>query len=435
MKKLQFLFILFLISSTVFARISKVETFLKSQPNVKSVEVIPGNSFFNATYKIMFRQPLDHSDTTKGFFLQRILLGDRGKDNTSLLVTEGYDANRAESPSFIEELSPMLNSNQIFVEHRYFGESWPDSVNWDYLTVANVAEDHHAVVELFKKYYTAKWVNTGISKGGQTAVYHRFFFPGDVDATVAYVGPLNFGVEDGRHEPFINKKAGTAEQRKQILDFQLAVLRNRDKILPMLDKFIAAGNYTFRISHDEVLDFCVLEYSFSIWQWGTYINQIPSKNANAEVLFEHLMKVADPSYFSLEGMEAFKSFYVQAARELGYYGYDTKPLKKYLTIKNAEGYLRYVFLPADLEIKYEKETSQEVKKFIQETDARILFIYGEYDPWSASAFNVPDKPNFLKIVKPGGSHSTRIKNLPAEQQVQIKEKMESWLGIPFLIDK
>ncbi len=430
MKKLQFFFILFIITLTSVAQ--NIEDFLKSQPVVKSIEVIPGNSFFNETLKIMVRQPLDHSDTTKGFFLQRVFVGDKGKSNPVLLITEGYGADRGANPRFINELSPMLNSNQVFVEHRYFGQSWPDSINWDYLTVTNVAEDHHAIVELFKKYYTGKWINTGISKGGQTAVYHRTFFPDDVEVTVAYVGPLNFGVEDGRHEPFIRKVPGTPEQRRNVHDFQLAVLKNRDKIMPLLNKYIADKGYTFRISHDEVLDYCVLEYSFSYWQWGRFTNQIPPDDADAETLFTHLIKVADPSYFSLEGMKDIRSFFVQAARELGYYGYDTKPFKKYLSIKNAKGYINRIFLPEDLKIDYEKKTARKVKKFIKKTDAKILFIYGENDPWSASGFDVPDKPNFLKIVKPGGSHSTRIKNLLPEQQEQVKEKMESWLGIPFL---
>jgi hypothetical protein len=251
---------------------------------------------------------------------------------------------------------------------------------------------------------------------------------------VAYVGPLNFGVEDGRHEQYISKKPGTAEQRKKVLDFQLAVLQNRDIIMPKLEKYITEKKYTFHIPHNQVLDFCVLEYPFALWQWGRFTDQIPVKDANVDLLFEHLLKVSGPSYFALEDMESIKSFFVQAARELGYYGYDTKPLKKYLTIKNAEGYLGHVFLPADLKIKYEKKTAKQVKKFIKKTDAEILFIYGEYDPWSASAFEVPNKPNFLKIVKPGGSHSTRIKNLPVEQEEQIKEKMESWLGIPFQLE-
>jgi hypothetical protein len=133
-------------------------------------------------------------------------------------------------------------------------------------------------------------------------------------------------------------------------------------------------------------------------------------------------------------MESIKSFFVQAARELGYYGYDVKPFKKYLSIKTAKNYLSKIFLPEDVQVTYEKSTAEKVKKFIKSTDAEILFIYGEYDPWSASGFVVPQKSNLLKVLKPGGSHSSRIGNLPENQKEMVKEKLESWLGIPISIN-
>ncbi len=431
MKKLQLLFIFLLISIVSFAQL---EQFLKSQPEIKAIEKIQGNEFFNETWKIMVRQPLDHADTTKGFFLQRIFVADKGKENAVLLITEGYGAGYAANPRYINELSPMLNSNQICVEHRYFGESWPNPVNWDYLTVTNAEGDHHAIVELFKKYYSGKWINTGISKGGQTAVYHRAFYPDDVDVTVAYVAPLNFGVEDGRHEPFIKNIPGTAEDRQKIVDFQIRILKNRDLLIPKLIEYSKEKGFEYRISMDEVLDYTVLEFPFAFWQWGKSPKEIPSENASLDECFDYLMNVPGPTYFSISGMETNKSFFVQAARELGYYGYDIKPFRKYLSIKTSKNYLSKIFLPDGLKIKYEKSTAKYVKRFIKTTDSEILFIYGEYDPWSATGFVVKDKNNVLKIVKPGGSHSTRISNLPPHQKKQVKNKLEEWLGIPICIN-
>ena len=184
---------------------------------------------------------------------------------------------------------------------------------------------------------------------------------------------------------------------------------------------------------DEVLDFCILEYPFALWQWGHMIDEIPATDENIDDLFKHLITVSGPAYFSIEGMEGIKSFFIQAAHELGYYGYDTKPLKKYLVVKNAKNYLNKIFISEEVKIKYDRRTAREVKKFIQSTSAEILFIYGAWDPWSASAFEVPQKPNFLKIMKPKGSHSTRIKNLPAEQKKQVKKQLETWLDMPFNI--
>ena len=429
MRKLYILSILIFIGLFAFAQTSEFEVFLKSQPQIKSVEKVESNKFFNATYKIMVEQPIDHSDPKKGNFLQRIFVANKGKENSVLLITEGYGAGYASNKKYLNELSPILNSNQIFVEHRYFGESWPEPINWEYLTVANAAADHHKITELFKKYYLGKWINTGISKGGQTAVYHRSLYPNDVDVSVAYVCPLNFGIEDGRHEPFLRDVPGTPELRKQIEEFQLAILKNRELIIPKLKDYSLQKKYTYRISIDEVLDYCLLEYPFALWQWGKLVDEVPLANDEINILFKHLIKVSPPSYFAIEGMERIKSFFIQAARELGYYGYDTKPFKKHLSIKTSNNYLSEIFLPENLKIKYKKATAQKVKRFIKKTDSKILFIYGEFDPWSASAFEVPIKGNFLKIVKPGGSHSTRINNLPKNQKEQVKFTLEKWLKI------
>lgn len=63
---------------------------------------------------------------------------------------------------------------------------------------------------------------------------------------------------------------------------------------------------------------------------------------------------------------------------LGYYGYDTKPFKKYMVTKSAKNYMQKIFLPNNLKIKYAKETALQVKEFIDITDKKMLFIYGQF---------------------------------------------------------
>ncbi|MCE4563120.1 aminopeptidase [Maribellus sp. CM-23] len=434
MKQLVLFVALLLAYSLSFAQETAIDAFLKAQPAIKSVEKIEGNDFFTSTYKIMVEQPLDHEHPEKGTFLQRVFVSDKTHEGPVVFITEGYGAAYAGSPRYVNELSPMLGASQICVEHRYFGDSWPEPLNWDYLTVKNAAADHHRIVQIMKKYYTGKWVNTGISKGGQTVVYHRWLYPDDVDVSIPYVAPLNFGVEDGRHEPFIANIPGTAEQRKKILEFQTEILKNRTVYLPKLKAFCEQEKFTFQISMDEVLDYCVLEYPFALWQWGNLVNQVPAADQDADSLFEHLMIVSNPSYFAIEGMEGIQSFFVQAARELGYYGYDTRPFKRYLSIKSAKNYLPKIFLPDDLKITYDKKIAKQVKKFIDTTDAEILFIYGGWDPWFASGFEVPQKDNLLRVVKEGGSHSARINNLPEAKKKRVKQTLEEWLQMKVNIE-
>ncbi len=434
MKRLLLIFSFLLTAGLVLAQQSGLKSFLKSQPEIKSVEQIESNDFFNATYTIFVEQPLDHTAPGKGSFLQRVIVADKAVDSPVVVITEGYSADYAIRKNYINELSPMLGSNQICIEHRYFGESWPVPLNWDYLTVRNAAADHHAVIELMKRYYSGKWVSTGISKGGQTVVYHRWLYPNDVDVSVPYVCPLNFGVEDGRHEPFIAEKTGTPEMRQKVKNFQLYILKNRELYQPMLEQYCKQNSYTFRISMNEVYDYTVLEYSFALWQYGIPTDEIPALDSAPDKIFAHLMRVSSPSYLSVEDQEGIKSFFVQAARELGYYGYDTKPFKEYLSLKSTKGYIYRIFIPEGVEVKYDRRMSKQVHKFIFSTDAKILFIYGAWDPWSAPAFEVPEKDNMLRIMKPNGSHGTRINNLPGGQKKLVKLKLEDWLGIEVNID-
>ena len=163
---------------------------LKVLPGVTNVQKMETNANFKEAYIIMLAQPVDHHNPAGPKFQQRIFLSHDGYDKPTVMVTEGYNADYAANPRYSEELARLLDANQIVVEHRYFGKSVPDPKDWKYMTVEEAAADHHAVVELFKKLYTGKWITTGISKGGQTSIYHHYFYPNDMDATVAYGRPL-----------------------------------------------------------------------------------------------------------------------------------------------------------------------------------------------------------------------------------------------------
>ncbi len=91
----------------------------------------------------------------------------------------------------------------------------------------------------------------------------------------------------------------------------------------MFERYCLNKGYTFRVPITEIYDFNVLEYSFALWQWGTSVTKIPSPKADNQTIFNHFIAICEPDYFSEQS--PYPSFNVQAAKELGYYGYDTKP--------------------------------------------------------------------------------------------------------------
>ena len=383
---------------------------------------------FTEKYVTYFTQPLDHKHPEKGSFSQRVVVSHVGFDRPTVIVTEGYGAAYALYPKYREELSRLFNTNMIFVEYRYFLESTPEPRDWKYLTAESSADDLHAIRNAFKTIYPGKWIATGISKGGQTAMLYRTFYPEDVDITVPYVGPLCYGVEDGRHEPFL-RQVGTEDERRKIEDFQLEVLKRKATLLPRFEKYCAEKKYEFFGTVEEIYDYSVLEYSFAFWQWGTPVSTIPANNATDDEIYKHFMAISEPSYFAKGGGN--ESFFIQAARELGYYGYDVKPFKKYLSIKSSKGYLKRLMLPADgKDIKFDKTLSKKITKFLKKNDPKMVFIYGEIDPWSAAAVTWLDtskKKNMHIFVEPRGSHKARINTLPENMKQEAIRIIKEWL--------
>ena len=383
---------------------------------------------FAEKYVTYFTQPLDHDRPELGSFRQRVIISHIGFDRPTVIVTEGYGAGYALSPRYREELSKMFNTNMVFVEYRYFLESTPNPRDWQYLTAESSADDLHAVRQALKDIYPNKWIATGISKGGQTAMLYRTFYPNDVDITVPYVGPLCYGVEDGRHEPFL-RQVGTEDERRKIEDFQLEVLKRKSTLLPRFEKHCQEKKYEFNASTEEIYDYSVLEYSFAFWQWGTPVSTIPANNASDDEIYKHFMAISEPSYFAKGGGN--ESFFVQAARELGYYGYDIRPFKKYLSITSSKGYLKKLMLPDDAkDIKFDKTLSKKITKFLKKNDPKMIFVYGEIDPWSAAAtiwLNTDKKENVHIFVEPRGSHLARINTLPEEMKQKAISILKKWL--------
>ena len=433
--KRTFLFLTLLVAAiTVWA--DALDDALSKLPGVVSVKTLESADGV-AKRVVMFEQPLDAVDADAGTFQQRLVIRHRGFDRPTVIVTEGYNNDYALNPHYTEELSELLSANTIMVEHRFNGASSPvvqrevpeeerfTTMMWQYLTVENSACDYHHIRTTFAALYPGKWFSTGISKGGQTALFYRTWFPDDVVANVSYVAPLNKALEDGRHEPFIDN-VGTAEVRDRILAFQRAVLSHKAELLPALQKYAGQKGYAFRVPIDEIFDLMVLEYSFAFWQWGDDPASVPEADASAEDLYRSLIEKSEPSYFAEQ--TPYTPFNVQAMREIGYYGYDVRPFEGLLSRPTYEGYMRRVMIPEPLRyLEFKGDLYERCCAFLREQDIPAMFIYGECDPWSATRVVLPcEKENMHVFIQPGGSHRTRVATMPDDMKQEILDILHAW---------
>ena len=393
-----------------------------------AVKVIETDSNFSEAFEIFIPQPVDHLNPNNGpKFKQRLYLRHVDFNKPMIFDNEGYGTNSKRRT----ELAKILKCNEMFVEHRYFGESKPDStIGWEYLTTAQAAADHKRIVDLFKTLYKGKWVSTGISKGGQTSIFFKYYYPNAVDVWVPYVAPLNLEREDKRILSFLNS-VGSEECREQMLEFQRSVLKNKESVIPMLKRHIEEKKYTFELGLDKTLEYTVLEYPFAFWQWGySSCEEIPDANAEPEELFNHLKKASSFSYFDSISISTNLPFYYQAYTEIGYYGYETNDLADLLEYNNDNNYVSSIFFaPKNVELNFDENLMVNINDFIQNNGNNMLYIYGENDTWSASAIEIGTNTNSVKMVKKGGSHRTRISSFEGEEKEKIYSTLEKWLDI------
>lgn len=396
-----------------------------SEKYLFTYEEIKVSKFFQEKYLLKIPQLVDHEAPDGEKFTQRVFLSHLDFEKSVVFITEGYGADYAAHPNYVNELCPILDANQICVEHRYFNESIPETADWSKLTVYNAASDHHHVVEILKEIYNEKWVNTGISKGGQTAMYHRYFYPDDVDASVGYVCPLNFSIEDKRVYRFLDN-VGDSVCRQKILEFQIELLKNKQIYLPEFMELVEMKNLSYSMGIEQAFELLVFEYSFAFWQWGNIsCDNIVWEPDSPEKMVKHLDKITGIDWISEQGISKIFAFYYQALTEIGFYGYDIEPFKEYTSFSSNPTF--EFTLPENMEVTYNPEPMQNVDAFIRHEAKNMIFIYGESDPWSSTSVDLTYNTNLIKIVKPGGSHTTRINNLPEVQKKLVIDTLKDWL--------
>ncbi|MCW3807617.1 S28 family serine protease [Plebeiibacterium marinum] len=416
------LFLILVLSIKVYA-ISGIENTLKGYDRliVKKIQTLDG---YKESYLIMMTQPLDHDAPGLGSFCQRIWLNHLNDKAPMVMVTEGYSANR----NYQTELAKELKANQLIVEHRYFEASTPEKKDWKYLTVKNAAADHHEIIKLFQKLYKGKWLTTGISKGGQTTLFHRALYPKDVDVSVPYVAPVNLEREDPRLLAFF-EKVGSQDDRAKIKAFQKLVLQRKERLLPLFQSYSEKNKLKFAKGIEQAYELGVMEYPFAFWQWGYTADKIPGSDASDEEVLNHFIKGSSIDYFSIDMMKQFESFFYQAYKELGYYNYVPGDLQPLMDVVKSDTISSCMFAPGGDTLSFNKATMQMVVSKLNKYNPKMVLICGEYDPWGATSLDVANMSKSLKVVKPKGSHKARINNLSEAKKEEVWALLKKWMKV------
>jgi hypothetical protein len=384
---------------------------------------IPGTRY----YLILRFGPVDHQQPDGTRMVHEMSLLHRSTSAPMVVAHTGYGANVPVRASQ-RELTYLLQGNQLTIGHRYFGRDSPGPIDPKLLNIQQAAADEHDLIEAFKKVYTGKWVSTGASKGGMASVYHRYFYPDDVDATVAYVAPSSKGPSDARYVDFVAHAGGEPACNEALRTFQKAALQRRDELLPLM-----TGATFDTLGKERAFEFAVVEAPFLFWQYGnaSRCSTLPAPDAPASALFAFLDSVVRVgSTFGDAGLKTYAPYYFQAATELGAPRYDERHLHGLLRYPREDRPAHYP--PLDVEKTFDHALMPQVERWVRTDGQRLLFIYGENDPWSTSAYEVRESNDAFRFFVPGGNHRASLLQLPEPQRSFALDTLEQWLGVPVL---
>lgn len=412
----------FILSSFVPAQVdsSKEARFLEDAAGMGEWE------FREFEVLLNFEQPVNHHDPDGDKFTQRVFIKHVDFDKPVVIHDRGYFA-RPGGPK--TELARMLNCNEVEIEHRYFTPSIPDTPDWNYLTIEQAAADQHAVVQWLKKYYPGKFIATGGSKGGQTALFHEYFYPDDNDVVVAFVAPINLEMEDSRIWPFIYDSISTAANRNRIIQYQRALLERRDEIKPFVMKEIEESGDSLLADYDLCFEHAVMEFNFAWWQYGSGdINEIPSPDTTADELYKPFK--GNITFFMADGSNRMDAFNYQAYTQIGFYCYDTTPFEDLLiAAKDDCSSNKPLFYDHLWDKPFDPEPMAKVHDFLVNEAEQVLYIYGQNDPWTAPGVWPSGKTSSLRMTKKDGNHSTGILDFEGEEREKILTTLEEWLDL------
>jgi PS-10 peptidase S37 len=411
------------------------------------VTVTPGDAPERFSYYVLhFTQLLDHRDPSRGTFQQEVSLLHRDERAPSPLIvyTSGYWDDERSTPV---ELTTLLDANQVSIEHRFYGGSRPDTIDWSLLTVDQAAADEHEIIQALHTIYEGAFLSVGESKGGITALLHRSFYPTDVSGTVAYVTPLSFTAPDPRYSAqFDNNLIGTSDCRAKVRGLAMEMLAHRRAQmldLARTEADQAASTYT-RVKLGPAVEAAISGLEWGFWQTAGdgHCDTLPLPTDSDEKLFEFLKATSPVSDYNDEQLRYYEPYYYQSYSQLGYPDYTMS----YLSDQMWYGEVDYLGELPTAEPAFDSSAVDRLQTWLEdkETDEHdpvtrkdlgkhLLFLYGNWDPWFAGQIVTGEAVDSPTLVQRRGNHFTQLANMDRAFQSEAFAYIQRWTGVEPLL--
>jgi hypothetical protein len=417
------------VGSPAAAATTDIRDQLEAAPGVTVLEEQPVAAPYRF-FVLSITQPVDHLRPSTGTFQQRFTVLHRGTDRPTVLHTTGYGV---PTYAFRSEPTRLIDGNQLSVEQRFFTPSRPEPADWSKLTIWQAATDHHRIVAALKSIYPQRWISTGASKGGMTSVYHRRFYPDDVDGTVAYVAPQDVvNGEDSAYDRFF-ARVGTAQCRAALDAVQVAALQRRTELVARYQAWAAANARTFSVigSADKAFEFMVNGTTWAFWQYSLESDcvDVPPATASSDDIWAWLDLIYGLDSNTDQGVSPYIPYYFQASYQLGYPDVSLPHLAGLQHYRGQDRAQSYI--PRDLVPRFQPLAMLDIDAWVKLLGRRLLFVYGQNDPWGAEPFRPgPGTKDSLTYTAAGWNHGANISRLTAAEAATATAAVQRWAGVP-----
>jgi hypothetical protein len=173
----------------------------------------------------------------------------------------------------------------------------------------------------------------------------------------------------------------------------------------------------------------VVEIPFTFWQYAgqNYCSRVPETTASDSAIFQFIDSFVGWDYASDSIFDYFEAYYYQAHTQLGYPAVARDHIDDLLVTDAPDP--EEGLIPEGAVAVYDPLAMPDIADWLATEGERLMFIYGEWDPWTGGAFQPGDASDAHLFVDQGGTHSASINSLDSDDEEEAWAIISRWTGV------